>query len=96
MIITILAVLLLVSVLLRYLNLIIDTLVSIGGNGKSYLAKLRMGLRAIETETGHLPSQVSRLNSSLSDIAGGLMGVENELKKSIDAAINQEKYNGNG
>ena len=38
-------------------------LTSIGGSGSSYLAKLRLGLRAIETETGHLTNvQVTKLN----------------------------------
>lgn len=90
MIITILAVLLLVFVLVRYLNLIIDTLMSIGGNGKSYLAKLRWGLRAIETETGHLPTQVIQLNESLTNIAGGLKAVDGQLDQSIQAALKQK------
>lgn len=90
MIITILAVLLLVFVLVKYLNIIIDTLDSIGGNGKSYLAKLRVGLRAIETETGHLPTQVIKLNETLTKVAGGLKVVDIELDKSISAALKQK------
>ncbi len=90
MIVTILAVLLLVFVLVKYLNIIIDTLDSIGGNGKSYLAKLRVGLRAIETETGHLPTQVPKLNGSLTSIAGGLKAVDDELEQSIRAALKQK------
>lgn len=90
MIITILAVLLLVFVLVKYLNAIIDTLVSIGGNGKSYLAKLRLGLRAIETETGHLPTQVTQLNEALTNIGEGLKVVDSELDKSINAALKQQ------
>ena len=43
-IVTILAVLLLVYVLVHYLRAIIKLLTSIGGNGSSYLAKLRLGL----------------------------------------------------
>lgn len=89
MVITILAVLLLVFVLVKYLNAIIDTLVSIGGNGKSYLAKLRLGLRAIETETGNLPTQVTQLNESLTNIGEGLKVVDSELDKSINAALKQ-------
>lgn len=90
MIITILAVLLLVFVLVKYLNEIIDVLTSIGGNGKSYLAKLRVGLRAIETETGHLPTEVTKLNGTLVDVAEGLKVVDDELAKSITAALNQK------
>lgn len=90
MILTILAVLLLVFVLVKYLNEIIDVLTSIGGNGKSYLAKLRVGLRAIETETGHLPTEVTKLNGTLVDVAEGLKVVDDELAKSITAALNQK------
>lgn len=90
MIITILAVLLLVFVLVRYLNLIIDRLLSIGGNGKSSLAKLRWGLRAIESETGHLPTEVTALNTSLTKIAGGLKVVDSQLEQSIQAALKQK------
>ncbi|SDB33900.1 hypothetical protein SAMN03097699_0786 [Flavobacteriaceae bacterium MAR_2010_188] len=89
MLITILAVLILVFVLVKYLNHIINALMSIGGNGKSYLAKLRVGLRAIETETSHLPKQLTILNKSLTDIAGGLTVVDEELEKSINAALKQ-------
>lgn len=90
MIVTILAVLLLVFVLFKYLNGIIDTLMSIGGDGKSYLAKLRLGLRAIETETGHLPTQVTQLNESLTNIAEGLKVVDGQLDQSIKAALKQK------
>jgi len=90
MIITILAVLLLVFVLVKYLNIIIDTLDSIGGDGKSYLAKLRLGLRAIETETGHLPTQVTLLNDTLTKTSNGLKVVDGELEASIKAALKQK------
>jgi len=89
MIITILAVLLLVYVLVHYLRAIIKLLTSIGGNGSSYLAKLRLGLRAIETETGHLPVQVTKLNGALTEVAGGLKVVDGQLEESINAAVKQ-------
>ena len=69
MVLTILAVLLLVFVLVKYLRSIIALLNSIGGAGDSYLAKLRLGLRAIETETGHLPVEVTKLNETLTNTA---------------------------
>lgn len=91
MVLTIVAVLLLVVVLVYYLKEIIELLNSIGGDGKSYLAKLRLGLRAIETETGHLPEQVTRLNETLSKTAGGLKTVDQHLTGTIDAVLKQEK-----
>lgn len=89
MIITILAVLLLVYVLVYYLHGIIKFLTSIGGDGQSYLAKLRLGLRAIETETGHLPVQVTKLNGALTEVAEGLKVVDGQLEESINAAVKQ-------
>mgnify|MGYP000431880780 CR=1 FL=1 len=91
MLLTILAVLLLVFVLVKYLLAIIDLLTSIGGDGKSYLAKLRLGLRAIETETGHLPTEVTKLNKALTETAGGLKVVDQHLVGTIDAVLKQKK-----
>lgn len=91
MLLTILAVLLLVFVLVKYLLAIIDLLTSIGGDGKSYLAKLRLGLRAIETETGHLPTEVTKLNKALTDTAGGLKVVDQHLVGTIGAVLKQKK-----
>lgn len=90
MVFTIIAVLLLVFVLVKYLRNIIGLLISIGGDGSSYLAKLRLGLRAIETETGHLPVQVTQLNETLTNIAGGLTVVDDELNRSIQGALKQQ------
>ena len=89
MVLTILAVLLLVFVLVKYLRSIIALLNSIGGNGDSYLAKLRLGLRAIETETGHLPVQVTKLNEQLTKTASGLKVVDDHLVGAIEAVVKQ-------
>lgn len=91
MILTILAVLLLVFVLVKYLLGIISLLTSIGGNGKSYLAKLRLGLRAIATETGHIPVEVTKLNNALSETAEGLKVVDQHLVGTINAVLKQQK-----
>lgn len=91
MLLTILAVLLLVFVLVKYLLAIIALLTNIGGDGKSYLAKLRWGLRAIETETGHLPTEVTKLNQTLTDTAGGLKVVDQHLVGTINAVLKQKK-----
>jgi hypothetical protein len=91
MLVTILAVLLLVFVLVKYLRTIIKLLTSIGGDGQSYLAKLRLGLRAIETETGHLPVEVTKLNDALTKIGEGLKVVDDHLVGTIDAVLKQKK-----
>ncbi len=87
--VTVLAVLALVVVLLRFVFTITNLLERIGGDPDSYLAKLRLGLRAIETETGHLPGSVIALNEELGEIAAGLTGVSGHLKGTIEAAVAQ-------
>ena len=93
MIITILAVLALVFVLLTSLLSINEALQHIGGRGDSFLAKLRLGLRAIETETGHLPTEVTKLNSGLTEVGEGLKAVDDSLVQSINATLKQKNYN---
>ena len=90
MFVTVLAAVALLVVLMSNLAKIIDTLGKIGGNPDSFLSKLRLGLRAIETETGHLPVQVTKLNGNLGTIAEGLQGVDGHLAKTIDAVLKQE------
>ena len=58
----------------------------------SLLAKLRMGLRAIEQETSHLTPQVIRLNEGLTQVAGGLEAIDKHLVGTIDAAVKQDRY----
>ena len=65
---------------------------SIGGTPTSFLAKLRLGLRAIETETGHLTPQVVRLNDGLTQVGVGLKEVDKHLVGVIEAAVKQERY----
>ncbi|MEQ9424329.1 MAG: hypothetical protein RJQ09_07940 [Cyclobacteriaceae bacterium] len=93
MTITIIAVVALVLTLVINLHRIHKTLMKIGGAGDSYLAKLRLGLRAIESETGHLPTEVTKLNEGLTQTADGLKGVNDSLAQSINSALKQKKYN---
>ena len=90
MIVTVLLVLLFVGALIYFVANIHRLLVNIGGDGKSYLAKLRLGLRAIETETGHLPVQVTKLNETLSNTGAGLKVVNGHLEGTIQAALKQK------
>ena len=84
-----LVVVLFFGVLFFYLVQIAMTLETIGGQPDSFLAKLAFGLRAIETETGYLPAEVTKLNQSLSQVAGGLRLVDEHLVKTIDAVVKQ-------
>ncbi len=90
MILTVLLVLLFVGALIFFVAGIHRLLVNIGGNGNSFLAKLRLGLRAIETETGHLPVQVTKLNETLSNTGAGLKVVNGHLEGTIQAALQQK------
>jgi len=90
MILTVLLVLLFVGALIYFVANIHRLLVNIGGDGKSYLAKLRVGLRAIETETGHLPTQVTKLNETLTNTGTGLKIVNGHLEGTIQATLKQK------
>ena len=79
------------GVLAAYLVLIARTLEAIGGNLDSFLAKLRLGLRAIEQETGHLPIEVTKLNQGLTAVAGGLRQVDDHLVRTIEAVVRQQE-----
>ena len=76
---TALVVLLFFGVIALALLKIVPLLESIGGKGESYLAKLRLGLRAIERETSHLPAAAPGINEGLGKVAGGLMAVDATL-----------------
>ncbi len=65
---------------------------SIGGTPTSFLAKLRLGLRAIESETGHLTPQVVRLNDGLTQVSEGLKSIDQHLVGVIEGAVKQERY----
>jgi len=90
MILTIVLVLIFVGALIYFVANIYRLLVNIGGNGNSFLAKLRLGLRAIETETGHLPVQVTKLNETLTNTGAGLKVVNTHLEGTIQAALKQK------
>lgn len=82
--------------LVVYLGLITIELERIGGNRKgygdqpSYLSQIRLGVRAIETQTGHLPPQVTRLNTGLSGVRDGLAAINANLGGLIAAVSRQE------
>lgn len=80
---TCLAAVLLLGVVAVNLWRIIKQLEWIGGTPVSWLAKIRFGLRAIETETAQIAPQVSNLNTGLSALDGGLRQVERDLHAAI-------------
>jgi hypothetical protein len=89
-VLTALLVLAFLGVLAYALVQISAVLESIGGTPTSYLAKLRLGLRAIEKETSHLAPNVVAVNAGLGQIAAGLVSVDRHLVGTIDAVVKQE------
>ena len=89
MVLTALLALVFFLALARYLWQISDTLSKIGGAPDSYLAKLRLGLRAIETETSAIPREVTKLNSGLTAVAGELKSADNHLANTITNVLKQ-------
>lgn len=73
-----------------FLMLILGELGPTGGTPVSYLAKIRMGLRAIEIETGHIPVEVTKLNAGLGAIRDGLVVVDGNLGHLASALQRQE------
>ena len=79
-----------------YLLKIIAELEQIGGERKgygaqsSYLSKIRLGVRAIETQTGALAPQVTRLNAGLTAVRDGVGVIDTNLGGLIAAVSRQE------
>lgn len=78
-----------------FLNAITTQLEKIGGEEKgygvraSYLSKIRMGVRAIESETGMIAPQVTQLNTTLTSVRDGLVAVDGNLGSLINAVTKQ-------
>ena len=88
-VLSVLAVALLTGALIYFLVRITSVLGRVGGAPTSYLAKIRMGVRAIEVETSYLPAEVTRLNEQLAHIADGLKAVDETLMATAAAAVRQ-------
>ena len=73
-----------------FLLLILKELNPIGGLGTSFLAKIRLGLRAIEVETANIPREVTKLNRGLSAVRDGLIAVDGNLGTLASAIQRQE------
>ena len=79
-----------------FLRVIVRELEQIGGPATrffkpvNYLSKIRLGVRAIEVETGHLGPQVTALNSTLTRIRDGVKAIDENLAGVIAAVQRQE------
>lgn len=73
-----------------FLVLILRELNPTGRTGVSFLAKIRMGLRAIEVETGQIPREVPKLNAGLAGVRDGLAVVDRNVTQLAAAVARQE------
>ena len=95
MLLSVLGVAALFVTLAVFLFRIIHELESIGGAATrfrrpvNYLSKIRLGVRAIEVETGHLAPEVTRLNEGLAAIRGGLLAIDANLGGVIEGVSRQ-------
>ena len=90
-IVSALGALMFLAVVAHALTKIVPALEAIGGNGDSLLAKLRVGLRAIERETSHLPAAAPKINAGLASTANGLIQVDATLVGLYAALKAQER-----
>lgn len=95
MLLSVLAASALFIALALFLLAITGELEKIGGEEKGYgvrasfLSKIRVGVRAIETETGMIPTQVTTLNETLTAVRDGLIVVDDNLGGVIAAVSAQ-------
>lgn len=79
-----------------FLRAISMTLEDIGGpptrfyRSVNFLAKIRLGVRAIETQTAALGPAVTQLNGGLSAVRDGLIAIDANLAGVITAASTQK------
>ena len=79
-----------------FLVKITTQLEQIGGEEKGYgvrasfLSKIRLGVRAIETQTGAIAPQVTQLNGTLTRVRDGLVAIDTNLGGVINAVVRQE------
>lgn len=78
-----------------FLRAIVTELETIGGPTTrfvapaNYLAKIRLGVRAIERQTDAIAPQAGRLNERLSAVLGGLKAIDGNLGALIEGVSRQ-------
>lgn len=94
--ITLLGVAALFIALALFLRAIVGELEHIGGpqtrwaKPVNYLAKIRLGVRAIEVHAGHIAPQATQLNQTLTSIRDGLRTIDGSLDGVITGVQRQE------
>jgi hypothetical protein len=93
--VSVLGVAVLFIALVLFLRAISQELEQIGGPATrfltpdAYLAKIRLGVRAIETQTSAIVPQVTRLNGGLTAVRDGLRAIDGHLAGLIQAVSRQ-------
>lgn len=93
---SLLAVVALFVALAAFLAAIAGELETIGGEAKAYgarasfLSRIRLGVRAIEVQTGFIAPQVTRLNATLALVRDGVVAVDGNLATVLANVSKQE------
>jgi hypothetical protein len=80
-----------------FVRAIVQELEEIGGPATrfvrpvNYLSKIRLGLRAIEVETGYIAPQVTQLNQTLTSIRDGLRAIDGSLAATLTNVQRQDQ-----
>lgn len=96
MVLSVLGVVVLFAALAAFLVFITEELETIGGPATrfkkpvNYLSHIRMGVRAIEMQTGGLAPQVTKLNAGLTAVRDGLVAIDQNLAAVI-AGVSRQK-----
>ena len=97
MAVTMVGVVALFIALALFVRAIVRELEGIGGPATrfvrpvNYLSKIRLGLRAIDVETGYIVPQVTQLNRTLTSIRDGLRAIDGSLAGVITNVQRQDQ-----
>lgn len=84
---TIIAVLTFATIVARYVIAITDVVIHFGAGKDCDLAKICWGVRAIDKETGVLPTGIPELNNHLVAIRDGLVSIDRAI---VTATVSQQ------
>jgi hypothetical protein len=87
LILTMIAVVTFATIVARYVIAITDVVIHFGAGKDCDLAKICWGVRAIDKETGVLPSGIPELNNHLVAIRDGLVSIDRAI---VTATVSQQ------
>ncbi|MDX1647105.1 MAG: hypothetical protein R3304_08165 [Longimicrobiales bacterium] len=91
MTVTLVGVVALFAALAFFVYRLVKVLGEVEGGVATLLAKIRMGVRAIEVQTGRLGPEVGTLNERLGQVGDGLETIDGNLAELMEAVVRQER-----